>query len=312
MNNHLTFVGKETLFTLTKLSPAELSNEPTEQAFFMKYFMENYAKVATFAFTVGLATMPLVSNADTFTLTDNNASTVITPGSESGMSGLTVDGTTQLYKQTFFYRVDQNKEKAISTIPSSSVQATANTLSSLYTATSFKIEVDYSLLGGPSGSGAAAVTEQIKISNLTGSTLDFHFFQYVDFDLGGDWLGDSVTLEQDLQGKFIRAVQNKGNFYFADEILSPAADHGEVGLSQSILTKLTDIFPTTLNDSTGPVSGDAVWAFQWDLSIPAYDSFSIAINKSVYLAVPEPSSLGLVALGAIALGAMRRRTNLLK
>jgi hypothetical protein len=275
----------------------------------MKYFEANCAKAAAFVFTVGLVVFPLAGNATTYTLTDNNASAVITPGSDSGMSGFTVDGVTQLYKQTFFYRVGQNKEKAVSTIPSSSVQNTANTLYSLYTANSFKIEVDYSLLGGPSGSGSAAVTEQIKISNLTGNALDFHFFQYVDFDLGGDWLGDSVSLEQNLQGKFIRAIQNKGNFYFADEILSPAADHGEVGLSQSILTKLTDIFPTTLNDSTGPVTGDAVWAFQWDLSIPAYDSFSIAINKSVYLAVPEPSSLGLVALGAIVLGAMRRRSS---
>lgn len=242
-----------------------------------------------------------------YVITNGNSSVTVQADTDYGMSDWTVDGQTQLYKQWFWYRTGaSSKEKPINSLSSSSTLINPSTLNSLYTASNFKIDVTYSLLGGGAGSGSSAITEQIKISNLTGSALDFHFFQYVDFDLGGSYLGDTVTLEQNLLGLFEKAYQTKGNAYFADEIVSPAASHGEVGLSQSILTKLMDVSATTLNDSVGPVTGDAVWAFQWDVLIPSHSSFTIAINKSVYV-VPEPSALALISVGAILLGVARRR-----
>jgi hypothetical protein len=278
----------------------------------MKVFSKQIAKalrLIAFPLVVGIFCAPQSVQAWSNTLTNNNSTVTIGADTPHGMSDWTVDGQTQLYKQWFWYRTGTTKpEKPINTLTSSAEQTSPNVLNTFYSSSAFSIEITYSLLGGAFGSGSSAVGEQIKITNLTGNQLDFHFFQYVDFDLGGNHLGDTVYLEQNLQGLFEKAYQTKGNAYFADEIVSPAANHGEVGLSQSILTKLDDSFATTLNDSVGPVTGDAVWGFQWDVIIDAYGSFNIDINKSVYVTpVPEPTGVALFSLGVILLGLARRR-----
>ncbi len=260
---------------------------------------------------LGIICAPQSVQAWSNTLTNGNSSVTIGADTPHGMSDWTVDGQTQLYKQWFWYRKGMTKpENPINMLASSAVQTSPNVLNTFYSGSAFSIEITYSLLGGAFGSGSSAVGEQIKITNLTADPLDFHFFQYVDFDLGGDYLGDTVYLEQNLQGMFEKAYQTKGNAYFADEIVSPAANHGEVGLSQSILTKLNDSYATTLNDSVGPVTGDAVWGFQWDVLIDGHDSFYIDINKSVYVTpVPEPTGVALFSLGVILVGLARRHSS---
>jgi hypothetical protein len=262
-----------------------------------------------FAALISAVASPQSTQATTFTLTNGNSSTTITPSSPYGMTDWSVDGITQLYRQGFWFRSLPNKpEKGIGTIFSSAVQTGPNVLNTYYSGGTFNIEITYSLLGGAAGSGSSVIGENIRIINLASTALNFHFFQYVDLDLLGSHLGDTVWLEQDLNGMFNKAFQTKGNAYFGDEIVIPSANHGEVGLSQSILTKLDDILPTTLNDSVGPVTGDAVWAFQWDVIIPGNSYFDIAINKSVYVApVPEPSTAAMVAVGVALVGLARRR-----
>lgn len=270
--------------------------------------MQFFALVAALSCVI----TPHSAQAWTYTLTNGNSTATIGADTPYGMSDWTVDGQTQLYKQWFWYRKGMSgAESPINEIAlKSATLVSPSILNTVYQSGNlFSIEINYSLLGGAMGSSSSAIGEQIKINNLTGSTLNFHFFQYVDFDLGGNWLGDTVRLEQNAQGLFEKAFQTKGNAYFADEIVSPAANHGEVGLSQSILTKLNDGSPTTLSDDIGPVTGDAVWAFQWDVNIAAHQSFSIAINKSVYIApIPEPTTAALITVGVVLLGIARRRT----
>ena len=251
------------------------------------------------------------SQGYTFCLTDNNSSVTIKADNDYGMSSWNVDNVPQLYRQWFWYRNgNTGGEKTINQLDLISAQQTsASTLTTIYRkANTFSIEVSYALMGGASGSGFSSIGEQIKITNLTGGLLDFHFFQYVDFDLGGWSQGDTVQLGQNISGLFDSAYQNKGTSYFADEIVSPGAHHGQAGLHPSIYFELTDNSPTTLNDSVGPVTGDATWAFQWDAAIPAGGSFSIALNKSVYVtAIPEPSTLALIPVALGILGVARRR-----
>ncbi len=254
------------------------------------------------------------ANAWTYGLTNGNSMATVEADTPYGMSDWTVDGQTQLFRQWFWYRKgNTGPEKPLNYLTlSSATLVSPSVLNTVYQSGSiFSIEVTYSLLGGAIGSSSSSIGEQIKINNLTSNPLDFHFFQYVDFDLGGNHLGDTVTLEKNAQGLFEKAYQTKGNAFFADEVVSPAANHGEVGLSESTLIKLMDAYPTTLNDSVGPVTGDAIWGFQWDVVIPANQSFSIAINKSVYIAppIPEPSSIALLAVGLAALGFARRRVS---
>jgi len=252
------------------------------------------------------------ASAGNYILTNGNSSMTIQATADFGMSDWTVDCQEQLYRQWFWYRKGSTgRERTINHLDLISAQQTsASTLTTLYqNGGQFNIEVSYSLLGGSAGSGLSMVSEQIKIFNISANPLDFHFFQYVDFDLDGSNLGDTVQLGQNSSGLFDSAYQNKGASYFASEIVSPGAQHGEVGLYPTIYSKLSDTSPTTLNDSTGPVTGDATWAFQWDAAIPVGGSFSIALTKSVYVAnaVPEPSAMVLVPMALTLLGYMRRR-----
>ncbi|MFO1513995.1 MAG: PEP-CTERM sorting domain-containing protein [Verrucomicrobiota bacterium] len=251
------------------------------------------------------------SHAWTYDLTSGNSSVTIKADGDAGMSGWTVDCVPQLYRQWFWYRVGSTGgEKGINQLNLVSVQQTGdNTLTTLYKKNNqFSVEISYTLLGGLEGSGSSQIGEQIKILNLSGGVLDFHFFQYVDFDLGGSNAGDTVQIGQNISGLFDSAYQNKGSSFFADEIVSPGAQHGQVGLYPSIYNSLTNGTPTTLSDATGPITGDATWAFQWDTAIPVNGSLSIALNKSVYVTnIPEPSSLALIPVALVMVAAARRR-----
>jgi hypothetical protein len=274
--------------------------------------MTTMQSLRVFSFCLGVGFFAAQSSqAWTYNLSNANSSVTIKADGNYGMSDWTVDCVPQLYRQWFWYRKGNvGGEKTINQLDLvSAEQTSASTLTTLYKKhNQFTIEVSYTLLGGAEGSGSSTIGEQIKITNLSDNLLDFHFFQYVDFDLGGSNLGDTVQLGQNISGLFDSAYQNKGSSYFADEIVSPGAQHGEAGLYPSIFNKLTDSSPTTLNGNTGPITGDATWAFQWDASIPVGGSFSIALNKSVYITnIPEPSALALIPVALAFLGIARRR-----
>ncbi len=250
----------------------------------------------------------------TYDLTDGNASVTIHADSDYGMNNWTVDNVPQLYRQWFWYRNGSaGGEKTINHLDLvSAEQTSANALTTLYQKSGkFSIEVSYSLTGGAVGSGYSQVGEKIKITNLSDNALDFHFFQFSDFDLGGAGLGDTVQLGQDASGLFNSAYQYKGNSFFADESVSPGAQHAEASqlrTPNSVFARLNDGSPTTLNGNTGPVSGDASWAFQWDPTIAVGGTFSIELTKTVSItSVPEPTALALVPVAVALLGMARRR-----
>lgn len=247
--------------------------------------------------------------AHTYSLTDGNASVEIGADDSFGMGEWTVDGQKQMNQQQFWFRKGSSGgEKKISTLNLlSEDQPAANLLNVLYGNSHFSIEINYTLTGGASGSGYASIGEQIKITNISADPLDFHFFQYVDFDLGGSDAGDTLYLSQNIMGLFDAAYQNKGSFYFADEIISPGANRAQVNEQTAglvLLTSLNNGTPTTLNNDGGPVTGDAAWALQWDMTIPVGGFFQIAISKSAYTTpIPEPSTMTILVIGVLA-GAM--------
>lgn len=223
-----------------------------------------------------------------------------------------VDGRNQLNQQWFWYRVGSTGGEApINTLGlagyslSTHSLVAPNQLTVNYTNASFKVDVDYVLTGGSLGSGTATIGEGIRISNLTQSPLDFHLFQYSNFDLLGNGGDTSLALGTSTAGLFNEAFQTEGTSFFAETANAPGANHGQVAVTPLLLGLLGDGFATTLSDETGPIGpGNLTWALQWDLEIPANGTF--IISKTKLVTVPEPTSAALVAIG-LGAWALRRR-----
>lgn len=196
------------------------------------------------------------SRAQVVTLTDNNSVVQVNTGNSAGMFNWTVGGQNQLYQQWFWFRAGATgPEATINTISAPTITTPdAKTLYTSYFNGAFGVQVNYSLTGGSAGSGYSDVGESIIITNATASALDFHFFQYSDFDLGGTAGGQTVQLGKNtFTGLFNTADQVAPGVAFQESVHTPGAQHGEAGLFPATLNRLNDGIPTTLNDNAGPL-----------------------------------------------------------
>lgn len=257
------------------------------------------------------------SQAQIVTLTDQNSVAQIDTGSSAGMFNWSVQGQNQLAQQWFWFRVGPSgAEHPINTISAPTITTpNARTLYTTYNNGAFSVEVDYSLTGGSAPSGRSDIGESIRINNLTGAPLDFHFFQYSDFDLGGLTGGQTVQLGRNLGGFFNEALQTGPGAILGETVRSdtgvvPGAAHGEVGLFNATLVKLNNGVADNLNDNAGPIGpGDATWALQWDMLIDPGSSALISKDKFIQLTVPEPSALALISVGLAGLALRKRRSS---
>jgi hypothetical protein len=124
-----------------------------------------------------------------------------------------------------------------------------------------------------------------------------------------------AQVASDYYGKYDEAVLykqipgNPNNSSLSETVVSPGADHAEVGLGSTTFTKLNDASATTLSDNVGPIGpGDATWAFEWDLTINPFSSTGISKDKYLHWEpVPEPSTAALIAVGLFGARWLRRK-----
>ena len=287
---------------------------------FTRFTLKNCTHVGK-TFLAGLVVLlmfALSSSAQNVTLTDQNTAAQININNQMGMHSWQVDGQEQLFQQWFWYRIGgAGPEQSIDMISAPAYSSTANTLSTTYTGGSFNINVLYTLRGAPAGSGVADMTEIITINNTSGGVLDFHFFQYSDFDLSATIGGQTAALTRNMNplspnfNKFIEADQVNAAVSISETVITPGADHGEAGFYPGTLNKLNDLNPTTLSDTLSAGPGDATWSLQWDMTLAASGPGStMQISKDKHLTllvIPEPSTLGVLAVGLAAYVIGRRR-----
>ncbi|MGN6554804.1 MAG: PEP-CTERM sorting domain-containing protein [Verrucomicrobiota bacterium] len=242
------------------------------------------------------------------TLSDLNSTAKLDALSQSGMYQWTVDGQNQLNQQWFWYRIGNTAEASINTISTPTISTYNGTrgVTTTYANGQFSIQIDYLLTGGTAGSGTADIGESIRIINTSGSQLDFHFFQYSDFDLAGTPNDDSVALTP-ISGKYYISDQVQGASV-VETVTTPPATRGEAALYSFTKDKLNDGVASDLNNMNTAGPGDATWALQWDLSIAPDGSVLISKDKRIQLAlVPEPSTLALLGLGLAAFSIRKKR-----
>lgn len=253
-------------------------------------------------------------SASIWNLTDNNSSTSINVGSQAGMYNWVLqmpDGSfqNQLAQQWFWFRVGNTPQLSLDTIGSPIVsQSSGRTLSATYfdAAQNFSVRIDYTLSGGTVASGVSDIGETITINNTSSTQpLNFHFYQYSEFQLEGSSAGESVQLGKNLRGLFNQADVTKGGAALTETVTTPGANYGEASAYPITLGELNGPTAVNLNDVASAANGNT-WALQWDFSIAA--GGSQIISKDKYLTVtpvPEPTIPALVSVGLV-LAALRR------
>jgi hypothetical protein len=256
--------------------------------------------------------LSLGASAQDITIANKNSSLDVNTNTSAGVINWNVDGVDYAKNQWFYYRVGSGPESPLQSITSSPAVAITSLssfarLNLTYANSSYSVLTSLRLTGNTPGSGRSQLNEDITVSNLSGSPLDLHFFQYSDFDLFGTTGGQSVQFYQNsANSQYYKAVQNDGTRTVTETVNSTIfpIGHFEAALFNDTLSSLTDGTPTTLNDVISAGVGDVSFSYQWDVTLAPGASFQL--SKLIEI-VPEPSSMAILALAGISMTLYRRR-----
>jgi hypothetical protein len=264
------------------------------------------ARIACVAAALAIGVPACVARASFLYLQDLNSKLSIDP---VGATEWTIDGANRLNLHQYWYRVGSSgAEQPISSLPLiNAVVSNTNPRPGndhLYlqfgdsaTAPNFTISLDLFLTGAQAGSGRSDVGEIIMVDNLRTSPLDIHIFRYSDFDLNGP-----ASIDDALLPNLNTARQSNAVSGAAVESVVGTPSRWQIGDASTILSALNDGAASILSNSVSPFSGDAAFAFQWDLHLAANDTWIISTDTQI---IPEPAGLSLLAAAGIML--LRRR-----
>ena len=243
-----------------------------------------------------LVSAPFTASAEIITLADDNSMARIDPRSQRGMYDWIIDGNDIMFQQWFWYRIGEEDQQSVNTISSPTVdQLAPDQVTITYANQVLSVELFFRLIGGAPGSLTSDVVEQVGITNNSDCALDFHFFQYSDFDLA---FPEPDTLEVTGGNTAIQEGQGVG---LSETIVGPTPDRWEVATYPLTLTSLNGVaYDLQYNLDTGP--GDMTWAFQWDKNLSANGGTLLLSKDKHAQLVPEPTTLLILGTALFFLG----------
>ena|SRR5579859_3695318 len=257
-----------------------------------------------------LLLLPGQLTAQTVNLSDSGSTATVDLTGGGGMNSWSVLGQNQLQQQWFWYSVNGGAVTPINMIGGMTYSTSGqNFLSVTYQNTQLKVNVQYSLNGGGVGSGNADISEALTINNISGADIsNFNFYQYSHFNLLQS--GNNSVNIVGSAGSYDAVAQNSGATALEETIDTPFATYAEAALYGQTLNNFNTIAGYNLDGVTSAGPGDVTWAFQWSQDLTAGGEMDINKDKLLSITpIPEPSTLGLIAVGAAAFGGrlLRRR-----
>jgi len=241
------------------------------------------------------------------TLTHNNSTIDFDFASPTGMANWNVDSIDQLNRQSFFYRVGSGPQLDLTQITTSPVLTLTSPrqVTALYSNSQFGVRLSYTLTGQTAGSNKSGLNETITLFNYSATALDFHFYMYSDFTLGGPaQLGTQSVALGTGSGGTGTSVQTFGAPGSNGVVAITAPNHFQASSTPALYNSLTTVNNYTLNDVSNAGPGNVSWGWEWDFNIAPGTSPQLSIVDT--LAVPEPTALGLGLVGGLLVIVRRR------
>ena len=213
------------------------------------------------------------------TLMSGNSTVQIDPTSDNGVYAWVVDGANQMSQQWFWLQSGASTTQVsldqLGTPLGQSVTASAAAFH--YLASGLTASLTFALEGGSPGSHVSTLTESVSIQNASNNTATWHFYEYADFDLAGSTEGDTIGFP----GTNVVVQQGKGAT--ANQIVGgPAASFWEASWYGLTLDALQSPGHALLSDKVDqPTPGDQTFAYQWDLSVAAGQSFGLNLTNGI-------------------------------
>jgi hypothetical protein len=207
----------------------------------------------------------------------------------SGLTSWQINGANQLSLQSLYYSVGFGSLNLLSS-PSVVTHGTAGLTATYTVAETLSVADSITLNGDTLG-------EQIKLTNLSGSTSTLSLFQFSDFVLGG--ATGSQTLNMTINNSS-QATANQSGGGVALQWLGQLTG-GAVEVQANNSGALFGPFigsGNVLNNTPLSASGNAVFGYEFDAA-NLISGNSLTVSETAALVVPEPSSLALIAFGTL-------------
>jgi hypothetical protein len=273
------------------------------------FWMEPKWLLCTLCAAASLLIVPGRLSAQLVTLSDGGSSATVDVGSSAGMNSWNLQGQNQLQQQWFWYSVNGGPVQAINALGglSYSQDGHNNFLDVSYGNSQLSVDVQYALTS--LGAQSADMSETLAVNNLSGQNINsLKFYQFSHFNLLQS--GNNSVQIFGSPGNYSYVQQTSGATAIQEAITSPSATAAEAAYYNQTLVNFAGNNGYDLNNNQSAGPGDVTWSFEWSQSLGAGQELDIFKDKTLSISpIPEPSTLGLLAVGVGALGCrlLRRR-----
>jgi hypothetical protein len=244
------------------------------------------------------------SEAASFTLSNSFWNVKFDTAVSSGLPGGQVPGVVNLVEQSLYYSLGGGPLSSVTNFTLSLTQSgIANPkVTATYTSPgNLSVAAAYTLSG-------TVLSDTITLKNLSASSQTISLFQFSDFILGGAAGAQMVNMISNSPTQY-GANQTGGGISLQNQVqyigTSGATTEMQANGGGSHFGPFIGGPPYTLDNSTLNASGNAVFAYEWDVVLAPNTSFIISETSTI--TVPEPSSLALIVSGMLGLALLYRR-----